>query len=675
MSRVLILNMPFANLRWPNLGPGLLKAALAQRGIACDLAYLNFDFAERIGLERYTWIADCFAFVLGGERLFAKGYFRGQLPSDEDYFREVLLTTDPGLSAADVQDYQSAEEHVEPFLDASIRSIDWPRYSIVGFAVSFQPTMPSVCLARRIKQIRPEVKIVFGGAACEGPMGVELLRQFPVLDYVFLGEADLTFPPVVKDILAGRPVRSLPGVVGRDSLCRGTAARGSQSPGVATPGVSELPDNRLPKSPRLRKSSESEARPPVAALCDPETFTVRDLDALPYPDFDDYFARLRASPLAAQIDPLLFFETSRGCWWGEKHHCKFCGLNGSTLAFRSKSPKRAIEELRHLVDRYDVHRACSSDNILDHRYFETLLPMLREARLCGAGCQPAPTPVDLAFVYEMKTNLTRRQVDSLLEAGPGAAQLGIETFATPVLKLAGKGASALQNLQTLKWFSEAGIEVKWNLLYGFPGEDPADYATLAELLPWLYHLAPPLAVGRVRLDRFSPYFEDPDRYGIANPRPNRAFRYVYPFPDESLAELAYYYEYDYADGRNPLDYAAPALAAAETWRELSGTVTLRYWDRPDGVLIITDTRACASAFQHRLTGLERQIYLFCDTGRPLKDIVKLAADDSARDPAGTRPDEPALRRILDQWLAERLMFFLDGRYLSLAIRAPADHEV
>ncbi len=113
-----------------------------------------------------------------------------------------------------------------------------------------------------------------------------------------------------------------------------------------------------------------------------------------------------------QIDPLLFFETSRGCWWGQKHHCKFCGLNGATLAFRSKSPRRAIDELRYLVDRHGVHRACSSDNILDHRYFDTLLPMLREAGL------------DLAFVYEMKTNLTRRQVESLLEAGLGAAQLG-----------------------------------------------------------------------------------------------------------------------------------------------------------------------------------------------------------------------------------------------------------
>src|SRR3990172_4844665 len=74
-SRVLIVNMPFSNLRWPNLGPSLLKAALVKRGIGCDMAYLNFDFAERVGLDHYYWLADHFAFVLGGERLFAKHYF------------------------------------------------------------------------------------------------------------------------------------------------------------------------------------------------------------------------------------------------------------------------------------------------------------------------------------------------------------------------------------------------------------------------------------------------------------------------------------------------------------------------------------------------------------------------------------------------------------------------
>ena len=636
MSRVLLVNMPFSNLRWPNIGPSLLKAALGRRDIGCDVAYLNFDFAERLGLDEYYWIADYFAFVLGGERLFAKHYFgAGNLPDDETYYRDILLRADAGMSREEFGQYQQVERLVVPFLDHCTGAIDWSRYAVVGFANSFQQTMPSVCLARRIKQSRPEVEIVFGGAACEGVMGIELLHQFPEIDYVFLGEADLTFPPVVEQILAGGPVELPPGVVGREE--GGQQAAGSGQP----------PDRQ---SSIINHQSSIINAPP-----DPDAFMVRDMDALPYPDFDDYFARHAASPLKGEIEALLFFETSRGCWWGQKHHCKFCGLNGSTLAYRSKDPQRAVDELRYLHERHGATKACSTDNILDHRYFNTFLPMFKAAGL------------DLKYVFEMKCNMTRRQVETLLDCGLGAAQLGIETFITSVLRLINKGANSLQNLQTLKWLSEPGIEVKWNVLYGFPGENAEDYHALADLIPSIYHLAPPMAVGRVRLDRFSPYFEDPEGNGMANPRPNAAFAFSYPFPPDVLGRMAYYYEYDYADGRDPTDYFAPVLAQIETWQSLYGTVTLRQYDRPDGVLILTDTRPGAAEFQRRLRGLAREVYLYCDSGRSLKTIAGHAAALEGTDP----PGEAALKKMLDGWVAERIMAYVDDRYLSLALRAPS----
>jgi ribosomal peptide maturation radical SAM protein 1 len=629
MSSVLMVNIPFSNLRWPNLGPSLLKAGLARQGVGCDIAYFNFDFAERAGLDDYYWIADDFAFVLGGERLFAKDYFGGLLPDDEGYFRQVLKKADPRISDDEGRQYAALGRHVAGFLQQCLDAVDWSRYPVVGFAATFQQTMPSLCLARRIKARRPETVILFGGAACEGEMGIELLRQFPEIDYVFLGEADLTFPPVVRQILAGQPVQLPPGVVGR----RTPADVGR----IGNPSVDDtgLLDG-LPIHPM-----------------ESDLTIVRDMDALPFPDFDDYFRRLSTSPLREQVEPLLFFETARGCWWGQKHHCVFCGLNGSSMTFRSKSADRAVDELRHLVDRYQVRRACAADNILDHRYFNTFLPRLIEARL------------GLKFVYELKTNLTRKQIGTLLAAGLGAAQLGVETLITPVLKLIDKGATGLQNLQTLKWFSDPGIEVKWNLLYGFAGEEPADYAWLLRMLPSLYHLAAPIAVGQVRPDRFSPFFRTPAAYGLVNLRPHAAFPYVYPFPQEVLARMAYYFEHDFADGRHPLDYAAAVVEAAETWQRLDGTVSFRQHDGPDGSLVLHDTRPCAVSFQRRLTGLDRELYLFCDSGRSLEAVVQHAAGQGA-----PRSLDPAsIRRLLDGWVTDRLMAYLDGRYLSLALRA------
>ncbi|NOX55630.1 MAG: RiPP maturation radical SAM protein 1 [Planctomycetes bacterium] len=623
MSRVLLFNMPFFNLRWPNLGLSLLKAGLKRRGIGCDIAYLNFDLAERIGTEHYTWIADCFAFVLGGERLFALDLFDG-LPDDESFYREVLLPADPEMSRDDFRCYQSLKRHIGPFLDQAAAAVDWSQYAVVGFSTSFQQTLASLALARRIKRIAPDVAIVLGGAACEGPMGIELLRQFPQVDFVFLGEADETFPRFVQTVLAGRTPGNLPGVVSRDCL------------------------------------PVDDGRDPSATGCGVGSEMVENLDALPFPDFDDYFERLQQSPLRDEIDPMFFFETARGCWWGQKHHCTFCGLNGATMSYRSKSPERAQNELTHLAARYPVRRACAADNILDFRHFRSLLPMLREARL------------ELQFIYEVKPNLTREQVRSLLEAGLGGVQLGIETFSTPILRQIHKGATALQNLRTLKWFTEAGVEVEWNLLYGFPDEDPDEYRPLAELLPSLFHLAPPLAIGRVRPDRFSPYFQWPERYGIENLRPHRAFRFVYPFDESVLRQIAYYHEFDYADGREPLRYAAPVVEAAQRWQQLAGTVTFRFFDRGDGTLILHDTRPCATSFLTLLTGLDRRIYLACDAGCTLSRLTELLQSQASSAAPSSAVDSADILRRLRRLVASRLMAYVDDHYLSLAINSESD---
>ena len=53
-----------------------------------------------------------------------------------------------------------------------------------------------------------------------------------------------------------------------------------------------------------------------------------DINDLLQLDYDDFLASLRSK--CPDTEPELLFETSRGCWWGERLHCTFCGLNGTT---------------------------------------------------------------------------------------------------------------------------------------------------------------------------------------------------------------------------------------------------------------------------------------------------------------------------------------------------------
>ena len=183
-------------------------------------------------------------------------------------------------------------------------------------------------------------------------------------------------------------------------------------------------------------------------------------------------------------------------------HCTFCGLNGATMAFRSKSAPRALDELTHLATTYPGCDIQVVDNILDLKYFKTLLPELAARKL------------NVSLFYETKSNLKKEQVRLLRDSGVLTIQPGIESFSSKVLKLMKKGVSGLQNIQLLKWCKEIGVEPIWYFLMGFPGESPDDYFEMASLSARVCHLPKPSGVNVVRLDRFSPNFNQAGQLGF-----------------------------------------------------------------------------------------------------------------------------------------------------------------
>ncbi len=373
---------------------------------------------------------------------------------------------------------------------------------------------------------------------------------------------------------------------------------------------------------------------------------IRDLDRLPDPDYDDYFAALRRSSLGASVKPALLIESGRGCWWGMKSHCTFCGLNGSTLAFRAKSAERVYAELERQRRRYGVGNFLAVDNIMSYDYFRTLLPMLKERN------------PGITLFYEVKANLKRAHVEMLRDAGVRSIQPGIESLNSNVLRLMRKGVTALQNVQLLRLCREYGVELAWNLLYGFPGESPEDYTATAGLVDALDHLRPPGAVARIRLDRFSPHFDRPEEFGIVGIRPFAIYGHIYQLPAESIANVAYFFEFEYADGRRPAEYAEPALAKVREWKARRGGDLIKsYGTRPE--LTLVDTRAGRERIDFPLNGLQREIYDFCDEIRSRADIERFA-DERAGRPVSAGA-------LLEQFLEHRLMLHEGNQYLSLAV--------
>jgi len=613
---VMLINMPWGLVDRPSIQLGILQSVLMCAGVRTEARSFNLTFVDyivnatahlpvedRIYLNDYCEVGEDDRVIGLGDWIFAVPPFQDSSQRDEQYLNHARSTATPSEILG-----KAVRMHklVRPFLDLCVEDVLSMSPRIVGFSTTFSQNVPSLVLAKLLKSRDPSIHIIFGGGNCDGPMGEALHRAFPWVDTVVRGEAERILPKLIKDIYSG-------GVSAQPGLC-------------------------------YRENGER-------IVIDQESSDI-PMDEVPLPNYDEFFERLSRSNTCAEIRPHLIipFESARGCWWGAKKHCTFCGLNGSSMAFRSKSPDVVVDELVALARKYGQLNFYGVDNIIDMRYLRDVLPRLRD------------TGYDFTIFYETKANLKKQHVRAMRQAGVIRLQIGIESFSTPILKLMEKGATALQNIRLLKWCSEFGINTEWNFIYGFPHEPIEEYDRMADLVKSLTHLQPPIFFSQIEVHRFSPHFERPYQFGLKILGPRRFYEYVYPCDEKACTDLAYIFHYAHEDGRNPNNYMTKLREQVEYWKNKFRVDGVLEWRRGPGFLLIRDRRPGLDKYDYSLADTEARIYLACDEGATAMDVWKLlrAEGDTA-----VSPEE--VEDFLDEMTEARLMYKEDDLYLSLAV--------
>jgi ribosomal peptide maturation radical SAM protein 1 len=461
----LIIVPPFAALDRAVLGPHLLQACAKRSGMRVGVFYANMAFAALIGEEVYTELCECSpSSALMGERIFCSAAY-GMPPLGHEA-ATLLNNLEKFELKVRPEQLLDVERAAHRWAEDVARAVVHKGYSLVGCTSLFEQTSAAVAVLTRIKQFAPRVITVLGGGNCEGEMAEGVASLTPAIDYIFSGESEGSFVTFLRQALDDRP-----------------------------------PSGRIVRGCR------------------------GELDTLPRPAYDEFFEQRAKFGLMHSESIWLPYESSRGCWWGEKHHCTFCGLNGLSMSFRQKEPDTVVGDLKEMGRVYPKHRVLMVDNIMPYDYFRTVIPRL-----------PREVPGLSAF-YEQKANLTFPQLVALKAAGVTTIQPGIEALSSSLLKRMNKGVSAVQNINLLRYARALDINVHWNLLYGFPGDTAEEYAQTLELIPYLTHTPPP-SIGPLVIDRFSPYFDDPQRYGISNVAPRAVYRDVFP-GTAAIEKLAY----------------------------------------------------------------------------------------------------------------------------------------
>ena len=273
------------------------------------------------------------------------------------------------------------------------------------------------------------------------------------------------------------------------------------------------------------------------------------------------------------------------------------------------------------------------------RYFRKLLPRLA-AEVPG-----------LQVFYEQKSNLSLDDVEALRAAGICEIQPGIEALSTSLLKRMDKGVSARQNIALMRYARAVGLSLTWNLLYAFPGDQAEDYEQTLALVPLLRHLSPPGGLSYLSIDRFSPYFRVPDKYGITNVRPMNGYDAVLP-DGADTRKIAYHFIGDYTSAsRERRDLIALLKKEVDHWISL--------WRMGEQAL-----PALA------LTPMSPDSYLLFDS-RGLEgadEIQFIDRDEASVVLTGRRLDERD--EVVDWALEARLVAEVDSRFVPLVTAEP-----
>ena len=609
---IALVAMPFGSTRLPSIQLGILKSVARAAGHRVTVKYLNLPLAREIGWSRYERLCQQSCRLLG-EWLFSYSAFGAAAPPPETFLagEDVpAACTRLGMTPAELR---STREVLLPrFIERQLAATDWSEFDAVGFTSMFEQTCASLAMARAIRDAHPHVKTMFGGANFDGEMGAELMRAVDWIDYVVVGEADDVFPRLLA-AMAGDDADDAPPLPAGVLHRKGDTIRGQ---------------GRTP--------------------------TILELDRIPTPDYDEFFVEssMQASP--REVDGMwtfVPFESARGCWWGAKSHCTFCGLNALGMSYRSKSPGRVLEQLEALAVQYGPHPFFAVDNILDHRYIESVFGEIQQRQF------------DYEFWYELKANVRPEQIRDLARGGLRWAQPGIESLNTHVLELMRKGSTEIMNLSFLKWAHYYGINVAWNVLYGFPGERGEDYARQVDLMSRIPHLPPPGDHGRIRMDRFSPYFNTPAEWGLGNVRADAAYAAVYPsFIDHE--RIAYYFCYDDPEPHADSVYE-PLVTLVERWQAAwqEGPRPSLVYTRNPREIRFTDCRD--SAPRHVLLGeVESAIYPLLGYSHQTARQLHAELSRQGRDVAPTEIDA-----AIEEFQDARLVWTEGERVFGLALPA------
>ena len=581
---ICLLNMPISATGSPSLGLGILQSTLEKAQLKTSVIYANLLFAEYIGFDKWQKICSFFNYTTNiRDWLFSHCVFPQHQDNNEEYFKLVMF------ELAAIKKYYAENEELDEiaikkelfstrklakeFIDELAYLILTKKPKIVGCSSVGAQNLASLAILKKIKELAPNIITIMGGPNCFGKMGIAIVKNFSWVDIVCSGEGDDIIVPLCKSLIVNK----------------------------TTPNPELLPTGVFNRTKAILYETNG-----MIEEQDKLHSVAKSLDAIPAPNYCDYFSTLNKMSYRKQIKPVLLLESSRGCWWGR---CTFCALCAAIKVVRTKNYLLVLDEIKQLSKKYKVKDIFFVDTILPMSYFKDLIPAII---LSHNKCN---------LFFEVKANLKEHELKLLAKANIKWLQPGIEALNDDFLKLMNKGTATAINLNFLKKAVENGITAIWGLLADFPRENIDWFNHLAEEFLLFHHLPPPTRVNYLMFQRYSHYYEHHNRYNL-DLKPFPTFKFIYPIKQNELMDLSY----DFHDEKIGMPtgpqiekqsekykiFIDAILDWQKAWSKKGREPILLMKNRGKSIKIL-DSRNCATSKKLIFKGIHADILRFTET--------------------------------------------------------------
>ena len=284
-----------------------------------------------------------------------------------------------------------------------INSLDKIRPDFVGVSCMTPTVNNGYKLIKIVKEYNPKIVSIMGGCHTTA-LPKQSLEEFPLVDFVVVGEGEYTTEEAISRIKSGKSLKGVKGIAHRVN------------------GKIIVEENRE---------------------------LIADLDSMPFPkrDFVDislYKKTHVKRGISRKFMNIAEIMTSRGC----PNACIFCATHiayGFKVRFRSA--EKIIEEIRMIVRDYKVNHI----TILDDTF--TL-----KKSLVYTICDEFKR-LGLTWDCDTRVNfVTSDLLKKMKESGCIKVLFGIESGSDRMLKLIKKGITIEKVKKAYKWANEAGIK-------------------------------------------------------------------------------------------------------------------------------------------------------------------------------------------------------------------------